>query len=158
MSFVKRGLRVVALADIQDVLDTDQRIFEQNEGLTDEVLEAALARASERVLNKIQDTSWWRDKFPKPTPALDAARIRARQNDFTDLTVYLALSEIILPRIAEFDTEEESERNKMSYYSAKWNALFNELIANGDWYDFSGSGAITAADIQPGSAERRRVR
>lgn len=158
MSFVKRGLRVVALADIQDVLDTDQRIFEQNEGLTDEVLEAALARASERVLNKIQDTSWWRDKFPKPTPALDAARIRARQNDFTDLTVYLALSEIILPRIAEFDTEEESERNKMSYYSVKWNALFNELITNGDWYDFSGSGAITAADIQPGAAERRRVR
>lgn len=158
MSFVKRGLRVVALADIQDVLDTDQRIFEQNEGLTDEVLEAALVRASERVLNKIQDTSWWRDKFPKPTPALDAARIRARHNDFTDLTVYLALSEIILPRIAEFDTEEESERNKMSYYSMKWNALFNELITNGDWYDFSGSGAITAADIQPGSVERRRVR
>ena len=158
MSFVKRGLRVVALADIQDVLDTDQRIFEQNEGLTDEVIEAALQRASERVLNKIQDTSWWRDKFPKPTPALDAARIRARQNDFTDLTVYLALSEIILPRIAEFDTEEESERNKMSYYSTKWNALFNELITNGDWYDFSGSGAITVADIQPGSAERRRVR
>lgn len=158
MSFVKRGLRVVALADVQAVRDTDQRIFEQNEGLTDDVIEAALERASERVLNKIKNTSWWMEKFPKPTPAPDAAKIRARQNDFTDLTVYLALAEIILPRIAEFDAEEESERNKMSYYSTKWNALFTELIQAGDWYDFGNSGAITAEDIKPGVVNRRRVR
>lgn len=158
MSFIKRGLKVLSFAEPSDVQARDQRIFEQNEGLTDDVIEANLIRATERILSKIKQTAWWKDQFPKPTPDVNATKIKARQNDFTDLCVYQALAEYTLPLVAEFDSEEESERSKMSYYQMKASSLFQELIESGDWYDFSNSGSIQTIDIKPGFAERRRIR
>ena len=158
MSFVKRGLRIIALADTVDVHARDQRIFDQNEGLTDEVVEAALVRATERIQTRIKDSGWYRAQYSVPVPDVELSRIRARQNDFTDLCVYQALAEFILPQYADFDSEDESERNKMSYYTTKANALFEELIQAGDWYDFSDTGTIRVSDIKPGTNQRRRVR
>lgn len=158
MSFVKRGLRVTAFASTEDVLGRDQRIFEQNEGLTDEVIEGLLVRATERVLSKIETSDWYRKRFQGQPPRADANRVKARQNDFTDLTIYVALGEYILPLVADFDAEDESERSKMAYYTVKANKMFEELIQAGDWYDFSGSGSIDLEDIRKGKINLRRVR
>jgi hypothetical protein len=169
MAFIKNGSTVISFAEYQDVLDADQRIFEQNEGLTDDVVETALIRSTERILNKLRSSAWWQSYYVNRSsgiqltttadiPALEANKIQARQNDFTDLCVATAMSEYILPRVADFGTEENSERNKMGYYAQRAEQLFGELITAGDWYNFDGSGAITSDEKQPGYYNLRRVR
>jgi hypothetical protein len=85
-------------------------------------------------------------------------KIQARQNDFTDLCVYYALYNYILPKIADFSEENNAERQKMGYYNQKFDSLFGELIRQGDWYDFDGSAVIDSDDKSPGVWNLRRVR
>lgn len=157
---------VVSFAEVQDVINADQRLFEANEGLTDENVEAQLIRATERVLDKFRSSSWWRDYYnrrnpvtnPAAIPALDPKLIRDRQNDFTDLCVYTALSEYILPSIADFSNEDSSERQKMKYYTNKAETMFSELINAGDWYDFDNTGTVTDSEKSAGQYNPKRIR
>jgi hypothetical protein len=159
MSFIRRGSTVISFATNDDVVARDQRIYDQNEGLTDDVVEAALIRATERILSKIKTTAWWKDLYTTgPTPNPNPSRILARQNDFTDLCVYQALAEFILPQFADFDSEDQSERNKMGYYTQKSDALFIELIQSGDWYDFDGDGVIDSGEVKAGKINLKRIR
>lgn len=169
MAFIKTSNTVVSFAEYQDVVDADQRIFAASEGLTDDLVETQLIRATERILVKFRDTAWWRSYYIQrdsaityttvaDVPALNANKIIGRQNDFKDLCVFIALSEYILPNIADFGNAESAERQKMGYYTNRAEALFGELVSAGDWYDFDGSGAISSAEKSPGQYNLKRVR
>lgn len=169
MAFIEEAGTVTSFAEFQDVVNKDQRLFEANEGLSDDIVEQQLVRATERILSRIRSTAWWRSYYIKrdltttyntvaDIPAVDPDRIKARLNDFTDLCVYVALSEFILPSIADFGNEESAERQKMGYYTQKADTLFGELITNGDWYDFDDSGTISSSEKSPGSYNLKRVR
>lgn len=169
MAFIKNGNTVISFAEYQDVVDQDQRIFDANEGLTDDVVELALQRATERILTKMRMTSWWKNYYVSrdsslsyntaaDIPALNANKIIDRKNDFKDLCVFTALSEYILPNVADFSNAESAERQKMGYYTNRAEALFGELVSAGDWYDFDGSGAIASTEKSPGQYNLKRVR
>ncbi len=169
MAFIKNGSTVISFAEFQDVIDIDQRLFSANEGLTEDVVDPALQRATERILTKLRATSWWRSYYTSrdstinyntvaDIPAVNANKIISRQNDFRDLCVFTALSEYILPNIADFGNGDSAERQKMGYYTNRAEALFAELVTAGDWYDFDGSGAISSAEKSPGQYNLRRVR
>lgn len=168
MSFIISGNTFRSFAEYQDVLDRDQRLFESNEGLTEEVVEDMLIRASERLLVRIGATDWWRDyQFKRDAslrrdirlvPAVNALKIVTRRADFTDLCVYLALAEYILPKVADFANQDSAEVQKIKYYQDKTDELFNELISAGDWYDFAGDGTVNTSDIAPSRLNLVRVR
>jgi hypothetical protein len=169
MAFITENNTVVSFAEFQDVVDKDQRLFEANEGLSDDIVETQLIRSTERILDKFRGSDWWRSYYIRrdntinyqsvaDIPALDPNRILERQNDFTDLCVYTALSEFILPSIADFGNEDSAERQKMGYYTQKATSLYSELINAGDWYDFDDSGAISSREKQPGQYNLKRVR
>lgn len=148
MAFIKSGTTVLSFAEYQDVVDKDQRLFEENEGLTDEVVEDILIRSTERILTQLKNTNWYRQiafsygASSLTIPNVSAQKIVGRLNDFTDLCVYHAMFEYILPKIADFGTEDNAERVKIDFYQNKFSVLFDELVTNGDWYDYSGSGTI----------------
>ena len=169
MAFIRKNNIVISFADYQDVLDADQRLFDANEGLTDDVVETALIRATERCLTKLRSSDWWASYYVSRStnqtfrtradiPALDPARIQARQNDFTDFAVAVALSEYILPKVANFGSEDNEERQKMGYYAQRAEKIYGELITAGDWYNFDGLGDITSSDREPGHYNLKRVR
>lgn len=169
MAFIVVNGSTLAFADYQDVLDTDQRLVEANEGLTEDVVEAATIRSTQRILSLLKATDWWRDFNSALTPgllfdsisnlpALDPTRIVARQADFTELTVYYALWRYILPKVADFSKEEHNERAKIGFYQDKYNLLFDEIIKSGDWYDFNGDGLISIPEYQPGHPNLARIR
>ena len=91
-------------------------------------------------------------------PAMDLDRIVGRQQDFTDLCVYVALSEYILPLIADFGNDDSAERKKMGYYSVQAEKLLQELVALGDWYDFDSDGVVEQLERDPGVYIVKRVR
>ena len=168
MAFIKSGTTVTSFAEYQDVIDADQRLFDANEGLTDDLVEAQLIRATERILSKLRTTAWWQDYYVKRSganimtvadiPALNPSKIKDRYNDFTELCVVMALADYILPNVADFSNEDSAERRKMGYYKQRSELLFEELVTAGDWYDFDGSGAISQSERQPGIYNLKRVR
>ena len=169
MAFVTENSTVISFAEFQDVVDKDSRLFEANEGLSDDAVETQLVRATERILSKLRASAWWRDYYIKrdtstvyntaaDIPAVNPNRIKGRLNDFTDLCVYIALSEYILPSIADFGNEDSAERQKMAYYIQRAESLFGELITAGDWYDFDNSGTIASGEKSPGQYNIKRVR
>lgn len=169
MAFINDGLTVISFAEYQDVVDRDSRLFDTNESLSEDVVEPLLIRATERILTKLRASDWWVSYYVKRSgpnsystvadiPELDPEKIQARENDFTDLCVYTALGEFILPKIADFGTEDNAERQKMGYYTQKADALFGELISAGDWYNFDGTGTISSNEKQPGQYNLKRVR
>lgn len=169
MAFINDGTTVISFAEYQDVVDRDSRLFDTNESLSEDVVEPLLIRATERILTKLRSSDWWVSYYVRRStnttysttadiPALDPLKIQDRENDFTDLCVYTALGEFILPKVADFGTEDNAERQKMGYYNAKADSLFGELISAGDWYNFDGSGAITSAEKSPGIYNLKRVR
>jgi hypothetical protein len=170
MAFIIENNTVISFAEYSDLAARDQRLFDNNESLTDDVVEPLLIRATERILAKIRASDWWvsyyirRDISGTPIntvadiPALDPDKIAARQNDFADLCVYTAMSEYILPLIADFGEERNAEVEKMGYYTNKAESLLIELLTAGDWYDFSGNGSISSAEKQPGHINLKRVR
>ena len=169
MAFITNGGVTISFAEYSDVLDADQRLFEANEGLTDDVIELSLVRSTERILNLFRMSDWWRDLYVQKTqnfqpstradiPALEIGRIRARQKDFTDLCVYYALWNYILPKIADFSKEDNAERAKIGFYQGKYQFLFDELVNSGDWYDFDNSGTISSNEKMPGNYALKRIR
>lgn len=168
MAFITENDTVISFAEYSDVTARDRRLFDGNEGLTDDVVENLLIRSTERILSKMRQTSWWREYYLQRSsstistmadiPALDTDKIIGRQNDFTDLCVYTALGEFILPLVADFGNEEDSERNKMGYYNQKAESLFAELVGAGDWYDFDLDGTVQSDEKSPGKFNLKRVR
>lgn len=169
MPFIIENSTVVSFAEFQDVVQKDQRLFDGNEGLSDETVENALIRATERILTQLRASAWWRNYYVNrdgstsyltvaDIPALDPNRIKARENDFTDLCIYTAMNEFILPIIADFGNEDSAERKKMGYYAQRADALFGELISAGDWYDFDDDDTISSLEKQPGQFNLKRVR
>lgn len=169
MPFVTDAGTVTSFAEFQDVVNKDSRLFEANEGLSDDIVEAQLVRATERILSKLRSTAWWQGYYVNRNtstvlktladiPALDPNRIIARVNDFTDLCVYTALAEFILPSVADFGKEDNAERQKMGYYTQKADTLFGELISAGDWYDFDDDNTIESSEKSPGQYNLKRVR
>lgn len=168
MPFIIENDVVVSFADFQDCVDKDQRLFESNEGISDDTVEQHLTRATEKILDKFRATGWWRDYYAKmsgsgyinPTdiPAIDPSKIKDRQNDFTDLCIYVALADYILPSIADFGREDSSERQKMAYYTQRASDLFAELLTAGDWYDFDDDGTVGSNEKEMGIFNLKRVR
>lgn len=168
MAFIIQNGVTVSFAEYDDVVEADQRLFEANEGLTDDVIEAYLVRSTERILNLIRASDWWRDLYLQKTtnpnyvtkadvPLVDVERIIERQNDFTDLCVYYALWNYVLPKIADFSREDNAERAKIGFYQGKYQFLFDELINAGDWYDLNNDGTITSGEKLPGNYALKRV-
>jgi hypothetical protein len=160
---------VISFAEFQDLLNADQRLIEANEGLSDDIIDQHLVRATERILVKIRSSAWWRTYYARrdsstvyktvaDIPVVDPNKIRDREADFTDLCVYTALSEFILPSIADFSNQDSAERQKMGYYTNKADSLFAELITAGDWYDFNDDSTISSDEKSPGQVNLKRVR
>lgn len=169
MSFMSLNNTTVSFAEPDDVLAKDSRVFETNEGLTEDDVEKALIRSTDRILSRIRSTDWWRNYYLKrqssfniqsyadiPYPDLD--KVIKRQDDFTDLCVYTALADYILPRVADFGDENDSDRAKMGYYTTKAESLFSEIINSGDWYDFDDNSVIDKDEAHPGNYRLKRVR
>ena len=169
MAFIEEAGTVVSFAEFQDVLNKDQRLFEANEGLSDTAVDSSLVRATERILSKLRSSDWWRTYYVRrdnstvyatvaDVPALNPDRIIARQNDFTDLCVYTALADFILPSVADFGNQDSAERQKMAYYTQRADTLYGELITAGDWYDFDNDSTIQSDEKSPGYSNLKRVR
>jgi len=169
MAFIIESGTVTSFAEFQDVVEKDQRLFSANEGLSDDIVELQLVRATERILTRLRSSDWWRSYYISrdttttyntvaDVPALDINRIIGRSNDFTDLCIYTALSEYVLPSIADFGSEDNAERQKMAYYTNKAETLYGELIAAGDWYDFDDDGTVASKEKSPGNYNLKRVR
>jgi hypothetical protein len=168
MAYITESGNTISFADYQDVFNRDQRLFDSNESLTDDVVENLLIRATERIITKIRSSSWWQTYYLQrytgtitsraDIPAPDINKIISRENDFTDLCVYLALADFILPLVADFGNEDSSERKKMGYYTQKADALFGELITAGDWYDFDDDSVVESFEKEPGRYNLKRVR
>lgn len=166
MAFIVENNEVISFAEYSDVTSKDQILFDNNEGLNDEYVEDALIRATERILLAIKNTDWWQNLYIKHTgsvnrldiPSPVGSKIKSRQNDFTDLCVYRALADYILPSVADFGDENNAERQKMGYYGNRATELFLELIRSGDWYDFDGDNIIQTDEKARGNIALKRIR
>ncbi|CAB4153805.1 hypothetical protein UFOVP635_30 [uncultured Caudovirales phage] len=171
MAFIGTNNNVLSFAEYEDVLATDQRLFEANEGLSEVIVEDACVRATDRILTLIRASDWWREYYTRQSkgnvsytsgmisvPAPNPNKILARQADFTDLAVYYALAEILLPKVADFGQGDNAERQKILFYNDKYKALLQELLDAGDWYDFSGDAVITNDEKMPSRHNIVRVR
>jgi hypothetical protein len=164
MAFIRSGTTIISFAEYQDVIDMDQRLFDENEGLTDEVVEDLLIRATERILSQVKNSQWYREYALSQgasiltIPSVNPSKIVSRFNDFTDLAVYYSLYEYILPKIADFGSEDNAERVKIGFYREKYTDLFGELISMGDWYDYDADGVINADELRPGIVNYQRIR
>jgi hypothetical protein len=164
MAFIISRGTIISFAEYQDVVDMDQRLFDENEGLDAEVVEDLLIRATERILSQIKSSQWYREYALSrgasilTIPTVNPSKILSRQNDFTDLAVYYAMYEYILPKIADFGSEDNAERVKIGFYREKYTALFGELISMGDWYDYDADGVISSDELRPGVVNYQRIR
>ena len=169
MPFISDGQNIVSFAEYQDVLDMDQRVFEANEGLTDDVVDALLVRSTQRILTLIRATDWWRDLYLQKftshpytsradVPPVDPNLIIDRQQDFNDLCVYYVLWNFMLPKIADFSREDNAERAKIGFYQNKFQFLFDELVNAGDWYDINMDGIVESVEKMPGNYALKRIR
>lgn len=166
MAFISLNGNVIAFAEYSDVTDCDQRVFEANEGISNETMvEDLTEKATSRILQLTRNTSWWRQYYlteaspaqttatntlstpdvPLPNPNL----ILGRRADFTDLCVYYTLYEYLYPKIADFGNQDNAEVQKIGVFRTKFDQLFKELIEDGTWYDFDASGTITSREKLP---------
>lgn len=164
MAFITVGGSVTSYAEYTDLLQKDQRLLEANElvvpaesGFTDvtDFIEDLLTKSTSRINTKIKASSWWMGYLnytgtnvtnPALVPNFNPNRIKTRKQDFTDACVFYCLYYYLLPLIADFSTEESPEVQKIKYYEAKFNEIFNELIAMADWYDADGDGTVEAGE------------
>lgn len=162
------NLTFISFAIASELEDRDQRLFEANEGLTTEVVDLALAQASERILTKIRNTSWWKEyQFSRDSslqsdlrllPAVNPDNIKSREQEFKDLNIYFAMSEYLLPKVADFGNETSAEMVKIKFYKDQFNSVFDEVIEAGDWYDFDADGTVDAAEREPSKLRLVRIR
>lgn len=177
MAFINPGgTGVIAFAEYEDVTGADQRLFEANEGIADSTMvEDLTEKATGRILQLIRNTEWWKRYYLTEAnstqrlatqtlsgyvdaPLPNANLIRARAADFTDLCVYFTLYEYLLPKVADFSTEDSAEVRKIGFYRTKFDELFRELINDGTWYDFDNSGIVTSLEKLPTRTNLVRVR
>ncbi len=74
------------------------------------------------------------------------------------MTVYYCIKEYIAPLIAEFGNEESPEVAKITYYDAKFNDIFKELLSVADWYDADGDGTVETDEKLTTFVRTRRSR
>ena len=147
MSFITEHGSVVSFADYQDVINIDERLFAINEGITSLQIEKSLTRSTTRILNKLKASDWWKSYSGTSSPlALDPDKFM-RAEDFTDLCVYFAMFQYILPKLADFD-ETSADYQKIEYYRGRFLELYEELLVDGDWYDADASGTVTDTEVQ----------
>lgn len=174
MAFITSGGNVIAFAEYSDVTERDQRVFEANDGLTEAIVEDLTEKATTRILYLIRNTSWWTSYYLRQSggstnvniftsglisvPLPDANRIKARQQDFTNLCVFYTLSEYLYPKIADFSNQDNAEVKKIGVFDQKFRSLFQELIDSGDWYDFNNTGTVSAEEKMPTRTNLQRVR
>jgi hypothetical protein len=167
MAFIKSNGVLLSFATAEDLQARDTRLFEANEGLTEDVILSHLQRATARILSKLRSTDWWKNYYMKNSttsiaevdiPALDGNRIIDRLTEFNELCIYTAMAEYILPQVADFGKEDNSEFRKMAHYNTQADKLFGEIITAGDWYDFNGTGVVTTKEKEPGYFNLKRVR
>ena len=166
MAFIVEDSNTVSFAEFTDVTARDQRLFDNNESLTLDFVEDALERTTSRLLENIKTTEWWQRSYGVHNgsvnrldiPAPDADRIKTRHSDFTDLCVYRALADYILPAVADFGDPENAERQKMGYYKNRATSLYLELVNSGDWYDFDNDGTVQTDEKSRGHIALKRVR
>ena len=166
MAFIIENSEVISFAEYSDVTSKDRILFDNNEGLNDEYVEDALIRATERILLGIKSTDWWQSLYLKHNgsvnrldiPSPEGNKIIARKNDFTDLCVYRALADYILPSVADFGDDNNAERQKMGFYANRATELFMELVNSGDWYDFDGDDTVQTDEKRRGNVTLKRVR
>lgn len=163
MAFIIENNSVISFAEYSDVSVMDQRLFDSNEGLTDDAVETALITATARILNKISASGWWKNyqlqrEAVADIPSVNPDQIQGRQTDFTELCVCTALADYILPKVANFGDDTDNERAKMGYYQNRAERLFEELIEAGDWYDFDDDTTVESSEKSPGYYNLRRVR
>jgi hypothetical protein len=166
-NWIVSGGNVLAFAEYEDVTSTDQRVFEANEGISDPAMvEDLTIKATSRILQLIKNTAWWRSYYlilanpaqqlatrtrtampdvPVPNPNL----ILSRHQDFTDLCVYFTMYEYLLPKIADYSTQDMAEVQKIGVYRTKFDQLFRELIDDGCWYDFNNDGTVVTDEKIP---------
>jgi len=184
MAFINPGgTGVIAFAEYTDVVKRDQRVFEANEftvpaEFTDlaDMVESYTQRATTKILYLVKDTDWWKSYYLAQSasnpnvnlyspitgridvPLPDPNKFLLRQQDWTDLTVFMTFYEYVLPLIADFSNEDNAEYKKLGFYREKFDKLFAQLIAAGDWYDWSGSGVITDDEKAPTAVNLVRIR
>lgn len=61
MAFIEDSTTVYSFANYTDVTSKDDRLFVENEGLTQTVVEDMLVRSTERILSQIRSSGWWYD-------------------------------------------------------------------------------------------------
>lgn len=162
MAFITVGGSVTSYAEYTDVLQKDQRFLESNElrvpeesGFVDvtDFIEDLLTKSTDRINLKIKASEWWRQYLNytgssvldiSQTPDFNPNRIKTRKQEFTDMCVFYCLYYYLLPLVADFGNEESEEVQKIKYYEAKFNDVFQELIRMADWYDADGDGTVQA--------------
>jgi hypothetical protein len=179
MAFVtNQSGNVISFADSFDCKDIDQRFFEANEvnytdaaspafGSLDEYIDVLCEKSTDRILFKLKASNWWRnynghvgntvtnlDNLPDVNPD----NIKSRQQDFTDMCVYYTLKEYLVPKIADFSSEESQDVAKIKYYEQKFQDMFDELTAIADWYDYDGDGTIESGEKMTSYRMTRRTR
>lgn len=182
MAFVTDGSgNVISFAEYTDVVQKDQRIFESNNlkipaesGFADvqDFVEDMLEKSTQRILLKMKASTWWQaynayvgtpisnlNALPNVNPnRIDPGNLQGRRQQFTDMCVYYCFAEYLFPLIAEFGNETSPEVQKISYYNAKFNDIFNELISIADWYDADGDGTVEASEKAVSYMRTRRSR
>jgi hypothetical protein len=170
MAFIETSTNFVSFAQYTDMTETDSRLFVANEALSEDVVTDLLVRSSSRILSNIRSTDWWRSYFLSQDagstsiktvadiPEPSGLKIKARRDDFTDLCCFHTMYYYILPKVADFGSDDNDEKQKLGYYEQKYTKLFGELITAGDWYDFDGTGTINSSEKKPGVYRIRRVR
>lgn len=158
----------VSFAVYADVAARDQRFFEANEGLTSTDVDNLLAQASQRILTQIKNTDWYRQgAFANDAslkhdvrllPAVNPKNILSKEQEFKDLNIYFAMSEYLLPKVADFGRDNSAEVAKIKFYRDAYNVLLQEVLESGDWYDFSGNGSIATEEKHPVRINRVRIR
>jgi len=180
MAFIVVSGNVVSFAEYTDVLQKDQRLLEENEiripaesGFTavPDFIEDMLKKSTQRILLKIKASTWWQgynafvgnpitdlNVIPNVNPNLiDPGNLLGRRQQFTDLCVYYAIKEYILPLVAQFG-DGSADITKIDYYGRKFEDLYNELISIADWYDFDASGTVQDSEKAVSYYMNRRTR
>ena len=155
MAFILSTGNVISFAEAADVLAQDRRFFESNEGLdltNGGEVEDMLVRSTDRIVLKLKASSWWRQynnltvsatlgSYDVPTPNKNKIQ---RRSDITELCVFHTLKEYLYPKYADFGVETSAEVQKIAYYNQKFETLWQELLASGDFYDDNESGTVSS--------------
>lgn len=170
MAYILSGGSVTSFAEADDVTAQDARFFEANEGLDTTQggeVEDLLVKSTDRIVSKLKASAWWRQymnltvsatlgSYDIPNP--DKDKFVLNDQRLIDLCVYHTLKEYLYPKYADFGVESSAEVQKIRYYNDKFETLWLELLASGDFYDNSGDGSVASDEKMIIPQLRRRTR